>query len=71
MPAAAPLEELEQAENELQSLEMKFPETYDDFSEFFERNRSLGYSNLCKMLMREQTAKDLKGIDPESDATTE
>lgn len=63
MPAAAPLEELERANEELQSLEMKFPDAYNDFSEFFRRNRSLGYNNLCKMLMGEQTPKQLKGLD--------
>lgn len=63
MPAAAPLEELERANEELQSLEMKFPDAYDDFAEFFRRNRSLGYNNLCKMLMGEQTPKQLKGLD--------
>lgn len=69
MPAVAPLEDLEQAEKELQSLEMKFPDAYEDFAAFFARNRSVGYSNLCKMLIREQTAKELKGI--ETDAPSE
>lgn len=63
MPAAVPLEELERADEELQSLEMKFPEAYEDFAEFFRRNRSMGYNNLCKMLMGERTPKQLKGID--------
>jgi hypothetical protein len=66
MPAAAPLEELERANEELQSLEMKFPDAYEDFAEFFRRNRSLGYNNLCKMLMGEQTPKQLKGLDDDS-----
>ncbi|MDX1744548.1 MAG: hypothetical protein R3324_01310 [Halobacteriales archaeon] len=63
MPAAVPLEELERANEELQSLEMKFPEAYEDIAEFFRRNRSMGYNNLCKMLMGERTPKQLKGID--------
>lgn len=63
MPAAAPLEDLERANEELQSLEMKFPDAYEDFAEFFRRNRSLGYNNLCKMLMGEQTPKQLKGLE--------
>lgn len=66
MPAAAPLEELERAHEELQSLEMKFPDAYEDFAEFFRRNRSLGYNNLCKMLMGEQTPKQLKGLADDS-----
>jgi hypothetical protein len=65
MPAAAPLEDLERAHEELQSLQMKFPDAFEDFSEFFRRNRSVGYNNLCKMLMGEQTPKELKGIDEE------
>lgn len=66
MPATVPLEDLERANEELQSLEMKFPEAYEDFTEFFQRNRSLGYKNLCKMLMGEQTPKELKGIDEDT-----
>lgn len=67
MTAAAPLEDLERAYEELQSLEMKHPDAYEDFAEFFQRNRSLGYNNLCKMLMREQTPKELKGIDEDDE----
>lgn len=63
MPAAAPLEDLERAHEELQSLEMKFPEAYEDFADFFRTNRSLGYTNLCRMLMGEKTPKELKGIE--------
>lgn len=67
MPAVVPLEDLERANEELQSLEMKFPDAYDDFAEFFQRNRSLGYGNLCKLLMGEQTPKELKGIDEDEE----
>ncbi len=67
MPSNVPLEELQRAHEELQSLEMKFPDAYEDFAEFFQRNRSVGYSNLCKMLMGEQTPEDLKGIDGEAE----
>jgi hypothetical protein len=65
MPAVAPLEDLERADEELQSLEMKFPDAYADFADFFDRNRSLGYKNLCKLLMGEQTPRELKGLDDE------
>lgn len=67
MTAAAPLDDLERAYEELQSLEMKHPDAYGDFAEFFQRNRSLGYNNLCKMLMGEQTPKELKGIDEDDE----
>lgn len=63
MPSVAPLEDLERAHEELQSLEMKFPDAYEDFADFFDRNRSLGYKNLCKLLMGEQTPRELKGLD--------
>ena len=63
MPAGAPLEELERVMNELESLKMKNEELYDDFVELFKRNRSVGYKNICKMLMGEATPKELKGLD--------
>lgn len=67
MPAAAPLEDLERAHQELQSLEMKHPDAYEDFAAFFQQNRSLGYSNLCKLLMGEQTPRELKGLDEDDE----
>lgn len=67
MPASVPLEDLERANEELQGLEMKFPEASDDFAEFFRRNRNIGYNNLCKLLMGEKTPKELKGIDEDED----
>jgi len=63
MPAEAPLEELERVRNELESLKMKNEEIYDDFVELFKRNRSVGYKNICKMLMEETTPRELKGLD--------
>lgn len=60
MGAAASLEELQQVENELESLKMKYPEAYEDFAELFQQNRGVGYKNICKMLMGEKTAKELK-----------
>lgn len=63
MPSIAPLEDLQHAENELEALKMKYPEAYDEFSEFFDQNRALGYKNLCRMLMGEATPAELKGID--------
>ena len=63
MTSVAPLEDLKRAHRELEALEMKFPDAYDDFASFFERNRALGYKNLCRLLMREQTPEELKGID--------
>lgn len=63
MPAEVPLEELERVQQELESLKMKGPEMYDDFMQLFKRNRSVGYKNICKMLMDEATPKKLKGLE--------
>lgn len=63
MPAEAPLEELERVMNELESLKMKNQDFYEDFVELFKRNRSVGYKNICKMLMGETTPQELKGLD--------
>lgn len=63
MSAVAELEDLKQVEKELQSLKMKDEEMYEDFVELFKRNRSVGYKNICKMLMEESTPEELKGID--------
>ncbi|MFB6344898.1 MAG: hypothetical protein ABEK50_03885 [bacterium] len=63
MSAVASLEELKQVQNELKSLKMKDEEMYEDFVELFKRNRSVGYKNICKMLMEETTPEELKGVD--------
>lgn len=67
MSSTVPLEKLRRAQQELQALEMKFPDAYEDFDEFFDRNRALGYKNLCRLLMREQTPKELKGVEDAGD----
>ncbi|MFW5915369.1 MAG: hypothetical protein ACOCTQ_02730 [Planctomycetota bacterium] len=63
MPAEVPLEELERVNEELESLKMKAPEVHEDFVNLFKRNRSVGYKNICKMLMGEATPRELKGLD--------
>lgn len=63
MPAEVPLEELERVQQELESLKMKDAEMYEDFMQLFKRNRSVGYKNICKMLMDEATPKKLKGLE--------
>lgn len=63
MGAVASLEELRQVQNELESLRMKDEEMYQDFVELFRRNRSVGYKNICKMLLDEKTPEELKGVD--------
>lgn len=63
MSAVASLEELRQVANELESLKMKDEEIYRDFVELFKRNRSVGYKNICKLLMEETTPEELKGVE--------
>lgn len=63
MSAVASLEDLKQVQKELQSLKMKDEEMYEDFVELFKRNRSVGYKNICKMLMEETTPEELKGVE--------
>jgi rubrerythrin len=63
MSAVADLEDLKQVQKELQSLKMKDEEMYEDFVDLFKRNRSVGYKNICKMLMGESTPEELKGIE--------
>lgn len=63
MPTTADLDDLERVHQEIQSLEMKHPEAFDDVVELFKRNRSIGYKNICRMLMGEATPKQLKGIE--------
>lgn len=63
MPAVAPLEDLERAHREMESLRMKHPDVYADVVGLIERNRAIGYNNLCKMLLGEKTPKELKGLD--------
>jgi formiminotetrahydrofolate cyclodeaminase len=63
MAAEAPLEELQRVKNELEGLKMKDEEIYNDFVQFFKKNRSIGYKNICKLLMEEVTPKELKGLE--------
>lgn len=68
MPTEADLEDLERAANELEAIDMKYPDAFEEFSEFFQRNRGLGYKNLSRLLMGEQTPRELKGLDEETQA---
>jgi hypothetical protein len=63
MPTAASFEDLERTYQEIQSLQMKHPEAYQDIAELIDRNRSVGYKNLCKLLLEETTPGELKGVD--------
>jgi hypothetical protein len=61
MNAIASLEDLEKVQNELEALEMKNPEIYEDFVTLFKKNRGVGYKNIAKMLIGEADPRKLKG----------
>jgi len=63
MPAFASLEELTEVNMKLQELEQNHPEAYKEFAQLFKSSRKVGYKNICKMLLREATPKELKGLD--------
>lgn len=62
MPAYASLEELTKVNQNLQELEQKYPEAYVEFSKLFKSNKKIGYKNICKLLMKETTPQELKGM---------
>lgn len=59
MSARCSLEALQQVDDELEALEMKDPEVYEDFKALFKRNRMVGYKNIAKLLMDERTPQEL------------
>ena len=63
MSAVAPLEELINVHQELQALEMKHPEAYQDFAKLFKKHKGVGYKNIALMLMEEKTPQQLKDKD--------
>ena len=62
MPAIATLEELKAADAVLKQLKEKFPEAYAEISQFFNKNRNIGYKNIIKMMIGEATPEKLKGL---------
>lgn len=61
MPALASLEELQQVLASLTSLREAHPEAYDAISALLRKHRSVGYKNICKLLLGETTPEKLKG----------
>ncbi len=62
MPAVASLEELQAAQSDLNQLKEQQPEAYAAVSALFRKHRSIGYKNICKMLLGEATPEKLKGM---------
>ncbi len=61
MPALASLEELRQVLGDLTTLRDAHPEAYAAFGALLKKHRSVGYKNICKLLLGETTPEKLKG----------
>ena len=61
MPATAPIEDLKKAATMFAELGQQFPEAYRALAEAIRSNRSVGYRNLAKLLLKESTPEELKG----------
>ena len=62
MPATASYDDLKNASNEIESLKMKYPDAFKEFTDLINKRRRIGYKNLCKMIMG-STPEELKGSD--------
>ena len=63
MPAVATLEELVAVDDQLRALKAEHPAAHAQVVELFRRHRSVGYKNICKLMMGEATPEKLKGIE--------
>ena len=61
MPALATLEELKNVLASLEQLKGQFPDAYGALGELLKKHRSVGYKNICKLLLGETTPEKLKG----------
>jgi hypothetical protein len=62
MPAIASLEDLNAVSAALAALREKHPAAYADLASLVRRHRSVGYRNICKLLLEEATPEELKGL---------
>jgi hypothetical protein len=60
MPTSVPLEDLKNFFEELESLKMKHPDAYQDFTKLIKDNRGIGYKNMCKIWIGDATPETLK-----------
>lgn len=60
MPAFASLEELKAVEKEIQQFKSTYPEAASGLMELLRKNRKVGHKNICKMILGEATAEELK-----------
>jgi hypothetical protein len=61
MPALATLEELKAVEASMKEFQASHPEAYTALAAIMKKHRSVGYKNICKLLLGEATPEKLKG----------
>jgi hypothetical protein len=61
MPALASLDDLKEVLARLEELKASYAEAYDAFSALLRKHRTVGYKNICKLLLGEATPEKLKG----------
>jgi hypothetical protein len=62
MPAIASLEDLNAVNEALAALRAKHPVACAELASLLRRHRSVGYKNICKLLLEEATPEELKGL---------
>ena len=59
MPTSIPLEKLTAAANEIALLKESYPEAFVAIVTLCKNQRSVGYRNLCRLIMDETTPEEL------------
>ncbi len=62
MPAIASLEDLNAVNEALAALRAKHPAACAELASLLRSHRSVGYRNICKLLLEEATPEELKGL---------
>ena len=60
MPATASIEDLRATAMDLANLKGSFPDAYAAFEALLKSRRSVGYRNICRLLLGETTPEKLK-----------
>jgi hypothetical protein len=61
MAAIASLEDLKRVLAHLEELKQAHPEAYAAFADLLRKDRTVGFKNICKLLLGETTPEKLKG----------
>lgn len=59
MPTSVPLEKLTAAANEIDLFKQSYPDAFKAVVNLFRKQRSVGYRNLCRLIMEETTPEEL------------